>query len=157
MDERFDIIGPMSGCLEDRRSPVHTRHSLVQMIRQRVYQIAAGYEDGNDADYLRIAPALRLAIGKGHKMGASQSMLSRLRRDRAQGPGRRASALDRRPSGEAGQAAADCGCRFHSGPGPRQGGAGYFQISSCYLMLFFCYKNLCPTTDSRIQRLEGAR
>ncbi len=33
MDERFNIIGPMSGCLEDRRSPVHTRHSLVQMIR----------------------------------------------------------------------------------------------------------------------------
>ena len=29
MDERFDIIGPMSDCLEDRRSPVHTRHSLV--------------------------------------------------------------------------------------------------------------------------------
>ena len=78
MDERFDIIGPMSDCLEDRRSPVHTRHSLVQMIRQRVYQIAAGYEDCNDADYLRIDPALRLAIGKGHKAGASQSMLSRL-------------------------------------------------------------------------------
>ena len=48
------------------------------MIRQRVYQIAAGYEDCNDADHLRIDPALRLAIGKGHKMGASQSMLSRL-------------------------------------------------------------------------------
>jgi len=78
MDERFDIIGPMSGCLEDRRSPVHTRYSLVQMIRQRVYQISAGYEDCNDADHLRIDPALRLAIGKGHKMGASQSMLSRL-------------------------------------------------------------------------------
>jgi hypothetical protein len=77
-DERFNIIGPMSGCLEDRRSPVHTRHSLVQMIRQRVYQIAAGYEDCNDADYLRIDPAIRLAPGKGHKMGASQSMLSRL-------------------------------------------------------------------------------
>ena len=100
MDERFDIIGPMSDCLEDRRSPVHTRHSLVQMIRQRVYQIAAGYEDCNDADYLRIAPALRLALGKGHKMGASQSMLSRLRRDRAQGPGRCASALGRCPTEE---------------------------------------------------------
>ncbi len=71
MDERFDIIGPMSDCLEDRRSAVHTRHSLIQMIRQRVYQIAAGYEDCNDADHLRIDPALRLAIGKGHKMGAS--------------------------------------------------------------------------------------
>ena len=78
MDERFDIIGPMSGCLEDRRSPVHTRHSLVQMIRQRGYPIAAGYEDCNDADHLRIDPALRLALSKGHKMGASQSMLSRL-------------------------------------------------------------------------------
>ena len=77
-DERFNIIGPMSDCLEDRRSPVHTRHSLTQMNRQRVYQIAAGYEDCNDADYLRIDPALRLAIGKGHKLGASQSMLSRL-------------------------------------------------------------------------------
>ena len=100
MDERFDIIGPMSNFLEDRRSPTHTRHSLVQMIRQRVYQIAAGYEDCNDADYLRIAPALRLALGKGHKMGASQSMLSRLRRDRAQGPGRCASALGRCPTEE---------------------------------------------------------
>ncbi len=66
MDERFDIIGPMSDCLEDRRSPVHTKHSLNQMNRQRVYQIAAGYEDCNDANYLRIDPALRLAIGKGH-------------------------------------------------------------------------------------------
>ena len=80
-DERFNIIGPMSGFLEDRRSPVHTRHSLVQVIRQRVYQIGAGYEDCNDADHLRIDPALRLALGKGHKMGASQSMLSRLEND----------------------------------------------------------------------------
>ena len=47
------------------------------MIRQRVYQIAAGYEDCNDADHLRIDPVLRLAIGKEHKPGASQSMLSR--------------------------------------------------------------------------------
>ncbi|MDA0999020.1 MAG: IS1380 family transposase [bacterium] len=77
-DERFNIIGPMRDCLEDRRSPVHTKHSLVQMIRQRVYQLAAGYEDCNDADHLRIDPALRLAIGKGHKAGAGQSMLSRL-------------------------------------------------------------------------------
>jgi hypothetical protein len=74
-DERFNIIGPMSDCLEDRRSPVHTRHSLVQMIRQRVYQIAAGYEDCNDADHLRIDPALRLALGKGHKMGASRRFI----------------------------------------------------------------------------------
>jgi hypothetical protein len=66
VDERFGIIGAMSDCLEDLRSRKHTRHSLVQMIRQRIYQIAAGYEDCNDAEFLRIDPALRLAIGKDH-------------------------------------------------------------------------------------------
>jgi hypothetical protein len=42
---------------------------------------AASYEDCNDADFLRIDPALRLAIGKDHKVGAGQSMLSRLEND----------------------------------------------------------------------------
>jgi hypothetical protein len=48
VDERFRIIDPMKECLEDLRSAAHTKHSLVQMVRQRVYQIAAGYEDCNE-------------------------------------------------------------------------------------------------------------
>ncbi len=60
IDERFRIIDPMQDCLEDLRSPTQTTHSSVQMVRQRVYQIADGYEDCTDADYLRIAPALSL-------------------------------------------------------------------------------------------------
>ena len=51
------------------------------MVRQRVYQIAASYEDCYDADFLRIDPALRLALGKDHQAGAGQSMLSRLEND----------------------------------------------------------------------------
>jgi len=81
VDERFKIIDPMKDCLEDLRSSAHMKHSLVQLVRQRVYQIAAGYEDCNDADYLRIDPALRLALDKGHESGASQSRLSRLEND----------------------------------------------------------------------------
>jgi hypothetical protein len=81
VDERFRIIDPIKDCLEDLRSPTHTKHSLVQMVRQRVYQMAAGYEDCNDADFLRVDPALRLALGKDHQAGASQSMLSRLEND----------------------------------------------------------------------------
>ena len=78
VDQRFAII--QSGCklLKDTRSISHKKHSFEQMIRQRVYQIAAGYEDCNDADYLRIDPAMRLALGKGHQFGASQSVMSRL-------------------------------------------------------------------------------
>ena len=70
IDDRFKIIALRGNCLEDLRSPAHTKHSLVQMIRQRVYQIAASYEDCNDADFLRIDPALRLALGKDHQAGA---------------------------------------------------------------------------------------
>jgi hypothetical protein len=81
VDDRFKIIEPMKDCLEDLRSPAHTKHALVQMVRQRVYQMAAGYEDCNDADFLRIDPALRLALSKDHRFGASQSMLSRLEND----------------------------------------------------------------------------
>ena len=64
INERFGIIGPVDESLEDTRSPSRTKHSLAQVIRQRVYQISAGYEDRNDADFLRIDPALRLALGK---------------------------------------------------------------------------------------------
>ncbi|MBW1707614.1 MAG: IS1380 family transposase [Deltaproteobacteria bacterium] len=81
IDERFGIIDEIAEGLLDSRSPGHTRHSIVQMIRQRVYQMAAGYEDCNDADFLRVDPALRLSLDKGGDFGASQSMLSRLEND----------------------------------------------------------------------------
>lgn len=64
-DERFEILVPIEGELEDVRSWVHLSHTQLQMVRQTVYQIAAGYEDCNDADFLRIDPTLRLANGKG--------------------------------------------------------------------------------------------
>ena len=81
VDERFNILGPLGDELEDPRSPGHTKHTHVQMSRQRVYQVGAGYEDCNDADFLRIDPALLLALGKDHGFAASQSMLSRLEND----------------------------------------------------------------------------
>ncbi len=81
MDERFKVTAPIGREIDDPRSPVHIRHSMVEMIRQRVYQIAAGYEDCIDVDQLRIDPALRLAIGKNHKACAGQSMMSKLEND----------------------------------------------------------------------------
>jgi hypothetical protein len=57
IDERFGILGPIESELEDTRSWVHSDHTQLQMVRQRMYQIAAGYEDCNDADFLRIDPA----------------------------------------------------------------------------------------------------
>ena len=57
------------------------RHSLVTLVRQRVYQIACGYEDQNDADTLRTDPLLKLVLGRLPETGAdlaSQPTLSRL-------------------------------------------------------------------------------
>ena len=81
VDQRFGIIE--NGCkhLVDERSASHSKHTYEQMTRQRVYQIAAGYEDCNDADFLRVDPALRLALDKGKKLGAGQSAISRLEND----------------------------------------------------------------------------
>jgi hypothetical protein len=69
----------MQNCLGDLRSPIHTKHSLVQMTRQRIYKIAVDYEDCNDADFLQIDSALGLVLGKGTQAGAGQPILSGVR------------------------------------------------------------------------------
>ena len=64
---------------EWRRGPV--RHSLATLVRQRVFQIACGYEDQDDADTLRTDPLLKLVCGRLPETGtdlASQPTLSRL-------------------------------------------------------------------------------
>lgn len=64
---------------EWRRGQV--QHSLLALVRQRVYQIACGYEDQNDANDLRSDPVLKLVCGRLPETGddlASQPTLSRL-------------------------------------------------------------------------------
>lgn len=64
---------------EWRRGPV--RHALELLVRQRVFQIACGYEDQDDADTLRTDPLLKLVCGQLPDTGrdlASQPTLSRL-------------------------------------------------------------------------------
>ena len=64
IDERFGIAFDLEEMLQDSRNVSHTQHSCTDLLRQRVYQIAAGYEDCNDANELRKDPALRLALDK---------------------------------------------------------------------------------------------
>src|SRR5690242_6112537 len=63
---------------EWRRRPGN--HTLETLIRQRVFQIACGYEDQNDADTLRADPLLKLVCGRlpDQRDLASQPTLSRL-------------------------------------------------------------------------------
>ena len=57
------------------------RHDLATLVAQRVYQIACGYEDQDDADSLRTDPLLKLVCGRLPESGpalASQPTFSRL-------------------------------------------------------------------------------
>jgi hypothetical protein len=74
------VCAALAACVPEwRRGPV--RHSLEALVRQRVFQIACGYEDQNDATSLRSDPLLKLACGRlpaSEADLASQPTLSRL-------------------------------------------------------------------------------
>jgi len=64
--------------LNDPRQDDRVRHDSLALLRQRIYQIVAGYEDANDADRLRHDPLLQIVTDQklGHPLG-SQPTLSR--------------------------------------------------------------------------------
>lgn len=77
-DERIGFTARFAACIEDPRND--PTHSLLSMIRQRVFGIIAGYEDCNDHDALRDDPMFKLIAGKlpDDDALASQPTLSRL-------------------------------------------------------------------------------
>jgi len=62
--DELDIIKKIAEMLPDDRHPAYIEHTTEQLLSQRVLQIIAGYEDGNDCDALRHDPAFRTACGK---------------------------------------------------------------------------------------------
>ena len=64
VDERVGLSSRLSECLVDRRDPVRVQHPHLEQVRQRIYQICLGYEDCDDADFLRSDPALKIAAGR---------------------------------------------------------------------------------------------
>ena len=53
VENRFGIVKRLAGCFRDYRDPERIEHSVEELIKQRVYAIALGYEDLNDHDSLR--------------------------------------------------------------------------------------------------------
>ena len=58
------IIGQFAECFTDHRDPALTEHSVKELVAQRVYALALGYEDLNDHDDLRHDPLLAVLVGK---------------------------------------------------------------------------------------------
>src|SRR3954453_113027 len=79
-DRALGVCAALAACIPEwRRGPV--RHPLETLVRQRVFQIACGYADQNDATTLRLDPLLKLVCGRLPDSGAdlaSQPTISRL-------------------------------------------------------------------------------
>lgn len=80
-ERRIKLIDRMASVLRDARHQGYVKHQLVEMLRQRVFQIACGYEDADDCDELRDDPMLKIACEKRPETDsplASQPTISRL-------------------------------------------------------------------------------
>lgn len=80
LERRVGLIRRMAECLIDKRDPRKVKVALEEMLKQRIFGIAAGYEDCNDHDTLCADPMLKVAAGRCPESDddlASQPTLSR--------------------------------------------------------------------------------
>ena len=80
LDEQLGLCAKLAPLLADLRDPRSTRHPRIEQLRQRVFQIAMGYEDQNDATLLRRDPAWKIACDRSTEDAdalSSQPSLSR--------------------------------------------------------------------------------
>ena len=63
-DRQIGLIPRLVSAIHDRRHPSYIDHSVADLLRQRIFQTASGYADGNDANTLRRDPMFKLAVGR---------------------------------------------------------------------------------------------
>ena len=80
IEQRLRVAERMAACLKDPRDPGQITHPLDDIIRFRLLIIAAGYEDGNDANTLRSDPMFKMALdlAPSEREWCSQPTISRL-------------------------------------------------------------------------------
>jgi Transposase DDE domain group 1 len=80
VDQRYHLSERLAACLHDSRVPERITHELSTLLKQRLFAIALGYEDANDAAFLAQDPALKTMAERLPESGAdlaSQPTLSR--------------------------------------------------------------------------------
>ena len=80
VEEQIGLIRAIAGVIPDNRDARYVRHTLTDLLIQRVAQIACGYEDANDCNDLRNDPIFKMLAGRYPEIGdalASQPTMSR--------------------------------------------------------------------------------
>src|SRR5712671_6392261 len=81
LEKQLGLAARLAACIRDRRKPERIEHPLEEMLRLRMFAIAAGYEDADDCDSLRYDPIFKMAVGHAPESGdplCSQPTMSRL-------------------------------------------------------------------------------
>ena len=64
IDRQIGLTERLAAAMQDKGHPSYVDHPLRDLLAQRIYQIASGYADGNDANSLRHAPLLKLSVAR---------------------------------------------------------------------------------------------
>ncbi len=73
VERETGILRRFAACFTDHRDPDLIEHSVEDLVAQRVYGLALGYEDLNDHDALRSDPLLAVLVGKADPLGQDRS------------------------------------------------------------------------------------
>src|SRR5260370_8149699 len=63
-DERLNLLPRLAQCFLDGRNQEQVEHSILEMLSQRIYGLALGYEDLNDHEQLRKDPVFGILAGR---------------------------------------------------------------------------------------------
>ena len=74
VDRKLGLIEAASGCIADPRNPLLIKHAVRDMLRQRVYGLALGWEDLNDHGALRLDVAMQTAVGVDHEVASAPTL-----------------------------------------------------------------------------------
>ena len=72
VEHKTGIVRQLAACFTDHRRPDRVEHTVAELVSQRVYGLALGYEDVNDHDRLRHDPFFALLAGKADPSGADR-------------------------------------------------------------------------------------
>lgn len=64
IEAQTGLLAELAGCFDDFRDPELVEHTAEELLKQRIFALALGYEDLNDHDQLRADPLLATLVGK---------------------------------------------------------------------------------------------
>jgi hypothetical protein len=73
IEAKFHFLEQLARCFTDHRDPERVEHSVLDLLKQRVFGLCLGYEDLNDHDHLRQDPLLAVLVDKADPLGQQRA------------------------------------------------------------------------------------